>query len=359
MSTNDDGRPRVAVVAASLDILGGQGMVARDLLDGLRQEGHRVRLVPINFAFPAGLRPLRCLPYVRTLLNQALYLPGLLRLRSADIVHVFSTSCWSFLLAPAPAMLAARAFGKRVVLHYHSGEAEDHLSSWGKGVHPWLRLAHTIVVPSEYLRSVFARHGYAPVVIPNHLELARFPYRERAALRPRLLSVRNLEGHYAVHNSIVACALLRAHSPDASLTVAGSGSREARLRRLANALHARVRFAGRIERPEMPALYEDADVFVNSSVVDSQPVSVLEAFAAGLPVVTTPAGDIPALVRHGETGLLVPPEDPAAMVRAVRWLLDAPDEAARMARRARRLVEGFTWERVRERWSSVYAGSAA
>ena len=59
-------------------------------------------------------------------------------------------------------MAAARALNKRVVLHYHSGEADDHLANWGALVHPWLQLAHDIVVPSEYLRDVFARYGYAP-----------------------------------------------------------------------------------------------------------------------------------------------------------------------------------------------------
>jgi glycosyltransferase involved in cell wall biosynthesis len=61
---------------------------------------------------------------------------------------------------------------------------------------------------------------------------------------------------------------------------------------------------------ELPALLDQADVFVNSSIVDNQPVSVLEAFAAGLPVVSTPTGDIANMIRDGETGLLVPAGDP-------------------------------------------------
>ena len=130
------------------------------------------------------------------MVNQALYLRSLVRLRNADVVHVFSASYWSFLLGPVPAMLAARLFGKRVLLNYHSGEAEDHLARWGIFVHPWLRFAHEIVVPSQYLRDVFARYGYRSRVVPNVVDLSRFRYRERIALRPRLLSTRNLESHY-------------------------------------------------------------------------------------------------------------------------------------------------------------------
>ena len=105
----------------------------------------------------------------------------------------------------------------------------------------------------------------------------------------------------------------------------------------------------------MPGLLDTADIFVNSSVVDNQPVSVLEAFASGLPVVSTGTGDIAALVRDGETGLIVPPDDPAAIVKAVTSLLDDPERAHLIARLARHEVETFTWPRVREQWAAVYS----
>jgi hypothetical protein len=109
-------RPRVALVAPSLDAVGGQSVQAALLGEGLRREGFDGR---------AASRPTRAsrarssgcalCAGVRTLLNQALYLPSLLRLRRADVVHVFSASFWSFLLAPLPALLAGRAFGARVI----------------------------------------------------------------------------------------------------------------------------------------------------------------------------------------------------------------------------------------------------
>src|SRR5712692_7346025 len=100
---------RIAIVAPSLDILGGQSVQAQALIERLGEEGWPVDLLRINPPFP----------YARTVLNQALYIPSLLRLRAADVVHVFSASYWSFLLAPAPAMVVARALGKRVILNYH------------------------------------------------------------------------------------------------------------------------------------------------------------------------------------------------------------------------------------------------
>jgi glycosyltransferase involved in cell wall biosynthesis len=223
------GRPRIALVAASLDILGGQGVQARALVDALRADGYPVAFVPINPRFPRGLRWVRRIPYARTLLNQLLYLPSLLRLARADVVHVFSASFWSFLLAPAPAMLAARLFRTRVVLHYHSGEAAEHLSGGacsctrGSG---WRRHRRAVGLFEGHLRR--ARH--AARVILNVVDLSRFAWRERSPLQPRLISTRNLEPYYRVDVVLDAFRRLRAAIPEATLTVAGYGSEEARLR---------------------------------------------------------------------------------------------------------------------------------
>jgi glycosyltransferase involved in cell wall biosynthesis len=257
-------------------------------------------------------------------------------------------------------MAVARALGKRVILNYHSGEADDHLRRWGIGVHPFLGLAHAIVVPSAYLRGVFSRHGRDVRVIPNVVDLARYAYRERLPLEPRLLSSRNLEPHYAVDNTLKAFALLRASHPRATLTVAGYGSQEVRLRRLAETLGLEgVSFLGRVEPADMPGLYDRADLFLNSSVVDNQPVSILESLASGLPVISTPSGDIPSLVRHGQTGLLVKPGDPPAMAEAIRSLLGDGGQAAAMAQRAREEVQRFTWTGVRGEWAALYGEGPA
>jgi L-malate glycosyltransferase len=343
-------------VAASLDILGGQGVQAHRLVAGLARDGYTVTFVPINPRFPSVIRSLHGIRFVRTSINQLLYLPSLIRLASADIVHVFSASYWSFLLAPLPAMAVARSLNKRVVLHYHSGEADDHLSNWGSLVHPWLALADEIVVPSEYLRTVFARHGYRVRVIPNVVDLSRFGYRHRLPMRPRLLSARNLERGYRIDVVLQAFARFKAIVPDATLTIAGYGSEERRLRRLAGALAGdSVRFVGKIDPDRMPALYADADLFVNASVVDNQPVSIIEALSAGLPVVSTPTGDIRFMLQDGDAGVLVPPDDPAAMARALLALWRDPEHAAALARRARSDAAKYTWPAVREQWAEAYA----
>ena len=351
---------RIAMVAPSLEFLGGQGMQANILAENLSKEDCTVEFIPINPIFPARLRWLRRLPYVRTILNEVLYLAKLTALGGVDVVHVFSASYWSFLLAPVPAMVLARLFRKRVILNYHSGEAEDHLKRWGIWVHPWLGLAHEIVVPSEYLRQIFEHHGYRVRVVPNIVDTSRFYYRERFVLRPRLVSTRNLELHYRIDNTLKAFALVRAEYPEATLSIAGYGTEEPRLRSLGESLGSRgICFLNSVEFNKMPDLLDEADIFVNASVIDNQPVSILEALAAGLPIVSTATGDIGSMLCDGKAGVIVPPDDPVALGKEIIGLLKNPDRALILTRHGRKEVEKYQWSAVRTQWESVYNGRSA
>lgn len=348
---------RIAVVAPSLEILGGQGVQAAALMEALRSEGFEVAFVPVNPRFPRPLAWLRRVPWARTVLNQCLYRWQLRTLRHVDVVHLFSASYWSFVLCQVPAIQAAQRYGKPVILNYHSGEAQDHLQHWGHWVHPWLRAVQKIVVPSLYLQQVFARHGYCAQIIPNMISLQQFRYRPRSPLQPRLLSVRNLEPIYCIDNTLNAFGLLKKSVPGATLTIAGYGSQESALKAQVTQQGLQdVSFVGRVEPQDIAALYERHDIFINSSVVDNQPVSILEAFAAGLPVISTPTGDIAFMIRDAENGLLVPHDQPAAIAAAVRQLLEAPSAALQMTEAARREVEKHTWRHVRADWQALFSG---
>lgn len=353
-------QPSVALVAASLEIVGGQGVQADALRRHLVAEGLDVGFVPINPRLPPPVAAVRQIPYLRTLVNEVWFVALLARLRSYDVVHLFCASYWSFLLTVVPVVGACKLLRKPLLLNYHSGEAADHLAHWGVWVHPWLRQVDRIVVPSEYLRGVFARFGYTVDVVPNILARDAFPYRERRQVQPRLLSNRNLEAHYGVDTVIEAFARLRRSHPEAQLTVAGWGSQGRRLVSHATALgESGIAFLGQLPPHAMRRLYATHDIFVNASVVDNQPVSILEAFASGLPVVSTPTGDIRNLVVHERTGLLVPPRKPTPLAEAVERLLQAPQHARRLARAAYAGLERFTWPAVRAGWLEVYQQLAA
>jgi len=351
-------RLRVCIVAPSLDILGGQAVVAQRLMERLRADPSLdVTFVPHNPRLPGPLRALQRVKYVRTIVTSIEYLWLLLRrLRDQDVVHVFSASYWSFVLAPTPAVLIARLYGKRVILNYRSGEALDHLTTWPRTSLPVLRRADLIVVPSGYLVDVFAKFGLNATPISNFVDVERFPYRRRQSPRPIFFANRNFAAHYNVGCVLRAFAVIQSKAPTARLIVAGDGPQRAALHELARELRlTNVDFLGQVAPQRMPALYEDADIYLNTPNVDNMPNSVVEAFAAGLPVVTTRAGGIPYIVRHESNGLLTDCDDAEAIAAAALRLLSEPGLAVRLADQARTDVEAsYTWQAVHEQWRAVY-----
>jgi len=348
---------RVLVVAATPDWPGGQSVQAARLLDGLAQEpGVEAELLPIHPRLPGALQLLHEIKYVRTVVFNIAYIALLLlRLPRFDVVHVFSASYFSFLITPAPAVLIAKLYGKPVLLNYHSGEAEDHLRRWPRSTKLIFRLVDRVVVPSRYLVGVFARFGIEAEAVSNTAPLERFAFRERRPLRPTLLSSRNLESLYNVADTLRAFALIERRAPDARLIVAGDGRERARLRALAAELGLkRVEFVGAAPPDRMPELYDRADIFVNSSLVDNMPLSLIEAFACGLAVVSSNAGGIPHIVADGETGLLSPCGDYEALAANVIRLLEDRRLAASLISRARAACRQYTWEAARGSWLRIY-----
>ncbi len=348
---------RVLIVAASLDILGGQAVQAERLVRHLEQEPSvEVSFLPINPRLPGKLRKLQSIKYVRTLTTSILYCLNLLReVRKYDVIHIFSASYLSFLIAPTPAILVSKLYGRKIVLNYHSGEAEDHLRRWRRSTIPILKFADAIAVPSEYLVRVFAGFGIEATPIFNIIELDKFSFRERMQLRPIFLSNRNLEAHYGVDSVLRAFALIQRQVPDAWLTVVGDGRQRQALERLATELNLKqTLFAGRVEHEEIHRHYSNADVFLNASRIDNQPLSILEAFACGLPVVTTNAGGIPDIVTDGETGFVVAVDDHQALAHRALELLSDCNQAVTMTRQAREECRQYTWAVVCGRWLGLY-----
>jgi len=350
------GQVRLLVVGPSLDILGGQAVQAERLIRRLRAERSlEVGFLPINPRLPGVLRKLQSIKYVRTLVTSIWYVASLLaQVRRYDVIHIFSASYFSFVLAPTPAILISKLYGKRIVLNYHSGEAEDHLKRWPSAIRT-LKLAHDIVVPSAYLVRTFARFGLKARAIHNTIEGDVFQFRARTQLTPTFLSNRNLETHYGVDCVLRAFALIQQRFREATLTVAGDGSCRNELEQLASELKLQgVKFVGQIEHARVLSLYDAADVYLNGSLIDNQPLSLLEAFACGLPVVTTNAGGIPDIVTNDRTGFLVDCYDHEAMASAAIRLLEDQSVANRIIAEAREECRKYSWDAVREQWLELY-----
>ena len=358
--TNSREKPiKLLLVAPALRILGGQAVQANYLLEHLSREPEfEVSFVPHNPALPGPLRFLQSIKYVRTLVTSFIYCVNLLiQVPRHDIVHTFSASYLSFLLAPTPAILIARLFGKKVILNYRSGEAEDHLRSWPRTSVPIMKMADELIVPSQYLIDVFRKFGLRASAVANIIDQSRFKYHERKPLLPIFFSNRNLYPLYNVGCILRAFAKIQQTFPEAKLIIAGDGSQRASLEALARELKLQnVEFRGRVNPAKMNELYDEAHIYLNSSNIDNMPGSILESFASGMPVITTSAGGIRCIVTHERTGLMVPRNDHEAMASWAIRLLESPELAASIARNAyEECSASYVWEAVRDSWVEHYS----
>jgi glycosyltransferase involved in cell wall biosynthesis len=345
---------RVILIAPPLSVIGGQSVQAARLLAEFAQE-RAVRVSFLPASLPESLTFLRWIPLARTAVMMMCFHARLLaRIWRADVLHVFTASYFSFLWVPAPTLALAKLTGRKSILNYRDGRGEGHLRDW-KSARTLVKLADTVVSPSEYLVEVFGRYGVAAQCIPNIIDCRRFRYRERAWLRPVFLHNRGFEPLYNVPCMLRAFAIVQQHYPQASITLAHDGPGRAEIEGLVRELGLRnVQFTGHVSQQQMIELYDQADIYWMSPDIDCMPGSVLESYAAGLPVISTKAGGVPYIVRHGETGLLVELNDHHAMAEAALRLIQDPSYARTLATNARAELAKYDGAHIRRQWLELY-----
>lgn len=351
---------RVAIVGPLAPPAGGMAAQTKQLCARLIAEGIDAEVVrtnpPWRPRFVAGVRGVRAL---------FRFIPYLWRLWCAsgrcNVVHVMANSGWAWHLSAAPAVCIGKLRRRRVVVNYRGGLAEPFLERSAAWIRPTMRMADAIVVPSGFLRAVFARFGIETMIVPNVVDTALFSPGgsapgERAKESPHVVMTRNLEPIYDVATGLRAFAKLRESKPAARLSVAGDGPERAALETLAREFGVAnsVVFRGSLSRDEIAALYRSATLMLNSSVADNTPNALIEAMACGIPIVSTDAGGIRFLVRDRETALLCPTRDVDALARAMLEVLDDLSLAAGLAANGREAVRGCTWDAVFPLWMRVY-----
>jgi len=263
----------------------------------------------------------------------------------------------SFLWAEAVCWVLRRA-GKPYVLTLHGGALPAFARRWPGRVRRLLRSAAAVTTPSRYLWEQMRLYRPDLRLLPNPLDIKCYPFALRQRPQPRLVWLR---AFHRIYNPTLAprvVALLAREFPDVHLTMVGPDKGDGSLqatRHLAVELGVadRIAWPGGVPKADVPAWLSQGDIFLNTTNVDNTPVSVLEALACGLCVVSTNVGGIPYLLEHEEDALLVPPNDLEAMAAAVRRVLTEPGLAERLSRNARKKAEGFDWSAVLPQWEEL------
>jgi glycosyltransferase involved in cell wall biosynthesis len=275
----------------------------------------------------------------------------------ADYVLIDTYSSQNFWYAILIGAICERLKIKYIPI-LHGGALPDRLITQPKLLLHFLEKAHQVVSPSDYLKHAFAKAGFHNIqVIPNSIEVDNYKFKERKNVRPKLLWVRSFAEIYNPLMAVKVLEALKANFPQAQLTMVGpdkDGSLEL-CKNWANDKGLNVTFTGILSKTEWTTLAAGHDIFINTSRFDNMPVSVLEAMALGLPVVSTDVGGIPFMIQDRVSGVLVPNDEVLAMKSAIEELIGKPDFSCEISINARMYAQKLDWLHIKTLWNNLLA----
>lgn len=271
-----------------------------------------------------------------------------------DVAHVEVYSGRAFMWAEAVCELF-RWLGKPYVIGLHGGDLPNFLRKYPRRGLRLLKPAFAVVSPSPYLQEALSFWRSDVELLPNALELQAYPGRLRRQVRPKLIWLRAFRKMYAPEVAVEGFATIARDFPDGSLTMIGPDRHDGSLdRAVATArrlgVAERVSFITGVPKREVAARLNEADIFLNTSTIDNTPVSVMEALACGLCVVSTGVGGIRYLLKDDCDSLLVGSHDSAALGAAIRRILVEDGLAAKLSSNALEKARSFDWSVVAPRW---------
>lgn len=248
---------------------------------------------------------------------------------------------------------------KPYLLTLHGGNLPEFAQKHPGRISRFLELAQAVTTPSLYLFGAFRNIRSDLLLIPNPIEIGHYAFRLRSRPVPKLIWLRAFHEIYNPILALLVLDLLRRAFPDVTLTMIGPDKGDGSLQKTQAIvgrfdLQKNIHIVPGVSKNKVPDSLSQADIFINTTNVDNTPVSVIEAMACGLCVVSTNVGGIPYLLEDGQDALLVPPDDPEAMASAVQRILTEPGLAEKLSVNARRKVEGFDWSVILPQWERLF-----
>lgn len=282
----------------------------------------------------------------------------LIKNRAYDLAQIDLFSGLSFVWAEL-CVFFLNLINKPMIIVLHGGNLPSFAQRFPKRVRHLLESADTLVAPSAYLQSQLAEFHEDIQVIPNAIDISAYPFRHRTNPGPNLIWVR---AFHQIYNPSLAPKILYElikACPNAHLTMIGPDKGDGSLQgmwELAVQLEVadHITITGASPHDEIPHYLIANDIFINTTTIDNTPVSVIEAMACGLPIVTTNVGGMPWLVVDGVDGLLVPPDDPVSMADAIKQILSSTDLAASLSTNGRKKAESLDWLKILPQWEAVF-----
>ena len=272
--------------------------------------------------------------------------------KKVDLVIIDTYSTWNFYYAVIIAAVC-RHYKLTYIPILHGGNLPSRLEKNKRLSQKLFNGAKICVAPSVYILNRFKDNGYTNLTyIPNSIAIQNYPYLPRPRLSPKLLWVRSFAEIYNPLLALEVVEMLIKQGVDVSLCMVGpdkDGSME-RCKKIVDDFKLPVAYTGMLPKEEWISLSKEYDIFINTTNFDNMPVSVMEAMALGMPVVSTNVGGLTYLLKDGENGILVPPNNAKAFVKSINYLLENQEKALKISRNARTEMEKLDWQEVKKLW---------
>jgi len=242
----------------------------------------------------------------------------------------------------------------------HGGNLPERITSSPRLAEHYFSNSKMNVAVSGYLQKMLLARNWKCVVIPNAIAISQYPFKLRTAIEPKLLWVRSFHKVYNPQMAIQVLSALRKIYSNATLTMVGPDKDDSLndCRKLvANlGLQDYVVFTGRLSKKEWVQLAKTHDIFINTTNADNLPVSVIEAMALGMIVISTNVGGMPYLVRDDVNGLLVDVNDIADMANKVIHVCGDTSPAEKLSTNAFTTSKQFDCAVVMQQWCNLLSG---
>ncbi|MCF6168398.1 glycosyltransferase family 4 protein [Lutibacter sp.] len=267
------------------------------------------------------------------------------------LIDTFSTVSFYYALITSQ---IARLFSIKYIPILHGGNLPSRLDKSYFFSKLIFNNSYKNVTPSIYLQQAFRKKGFDTHFIPNGIPIEEYNYKQRTIIKPKLLWVRAFDKTYNPLLAIKVLVELKKKYPQATLCMVGpdKDGTLGEAKKLAKKLeiYMSIKFTGVLPKEEWHRLSENYDIFINTTNVDNMPVSIIEAMALGLPIVSTNAGGLPYLISNSIDGILVDIDNEQEMADAIINILEHPLKVSNLSQNARLKAEKYDLKIIKNQW---------
>jgi len=307
-----------------------------------------------------GLRLEQCdytLFYASSVKNKAFRLLDMIlkffyHLPKIDCVLIDTYSTSNFYYALIISQLC-RVFNKKYIALLHGGNLPNRLQNSPKLSRLIFKNSYRNVAPSNYLLNIFLEHfPQNTIYIPNTIDTEMYPFFKKEFDVPRLFWVRSFSKIYNPEMAMYVFESIKKEFPEATLCMVGpdkDGSLDV-CKKLAKEKNIDVLFTGKLSQTEWIELSKQYNIFINTTHFDNLPVSIVEAMALGLPIISTNVGGISYLIDNKIDGILVQDNAVSEMVLAIKQMLIEVKQTENYIVNAKTKSTTFDWKTVKNQW---------